>query len=256
LSSLPPSLPVSLDNFYPPKSNGPAYLMAMHQMAMPMSGIVNDLFQNDIENANANFEAFKTEYARIAEMIPEWKSYYPAEPVEQLDAAIKSGNPDAVMGAMETIGNSCHSCHQVYMPLAHQKYHWGEFAAVSITDPLSGGDVPFRQMMMMMESNMTGTGIDLKQGQLDNARKNLDGFEARFNAVAQTCQACHDTERKYFVSEDINGAIAGLKTALASEKIDPSAVGGMLQKIGQESCFKCHLVHIPAAYSQSRSVSN
>lgn len=245
------ALPTSLDAFYPPASAMPAYLFAMHEMSTPLSGIMVDLQQNDPQKAALNYEKFKTVYAKVAAMVPEWTGHFPLEPVEKLGLSLHSADMQEVFGAMEALGNTCNGCHRTFMPMAQQKYHWGDFSAVSGHDPLSGGEVSFSQLMLLMESNMTGISLDLMEGELENARQNLAGFEARFAAVAQTCQACHDTERKYYVSDDVTSTIGELRGLLSTDQVDPGAVGGKLRKIGQESCFKCHLVHIPAAYAQA-----
>ncbi|MEW6015350.1 MAG: hypothetical protein AB1690_08510 [Candidatus Zixiibacteriota bacterium] len=244
-------LPASLDAFYPPASAMPAYLFAMHEMSTPLSGIMVDLQQNDPEKAARNYDRFKSQYAKVAAMVPEWQERFPSEPVEKLGRALQSGKMEEVFGAMEALGKSCNGCHQIYMPMAQHKFHWGDFSSVSAQDPLSGEEVSFSQLMLMMESNMTGIGIDLTEGEIENARQNLAGFEARFNAMAHTCQACHETERKYYVSQDITSAFGELRGLLSADPVDPGAVGGKLRMLGQESCSKCHLVHIPAAYAQT-----
>jgi len=48
----------------------------------------------------------------------------------------------------------------------------------------------------------------------------------------------------------VTGLIDKLNTALSGEAVEPQLVGGLLQQIGQESCSKCHLVHVPSVYSK------
>jgi len=49
----------------------------------------------------------------------------------------------------------------------------------------------------MMETNMTGIGVNLQEGQPDNARLQLNGFQSRFQTVKESCAACHEQERRY-----------------------------------------------------------
>lgn len=183
-------------------------------------------------------------------MVPEWESYYPMAPVDQLAAALDSGDPGQVMGAIDNIGKTCNNCHYRYMVPVQHKYHWGEFDILTVGDPVTGSDYPFAVFKHMMETDMVGIGIDMGQGQRENALDRLNGFEQRFTAFKEVCAACHDSERKYYVDESVTGMIAGIRAKLNEATIDPRAVGELLQGIGQESCFKCHLVHAPAAYAK------
>jgi hypothetical protein len=154
---------------------------------------------------------------------------------------------------VESVGAVCHSCHQAHMPRVQQKYRWGNFGDIALTDPLSKQDVSFAQLMLMIQTNFEGITNDLAQGQDAEAAQQLAGFQARFQEMSEACGKCHDSERLYYISADITELISGLQTELARPTVDPTAVGELLLTIGQESCSKCHLVHIPAAYSQQLS---
>lgn len=246
------TLPSSLENFYPPKGNGPMYFFAMHEMADPSSGLVCDLFENDLDNARANFESFKKGYIAVSNMVPEWKELFPTAPIDELESAMKTGDPQKIMAAIEGVGGVCDACHMQYMPAVQQKYHWGDFSAISVTDPVTKQDMPFKQSMLLMETSFTGAGIDLKQGQMENARMQFAAFASRFRAMSGTCVGCHDSDRMYYVDSRVMGMIDSLGAQLGSANVNPAAVGALFQSIGTESCYKCHLVHIPAAYATGR----
>lgn len=246
----PATLPASLAQFYPPKSPAPVYMLVMHQLSRPLSGMMCDLLEGDMENAQKNFVAFEQQYVKVAGMVPEWSHMFQLAAVEKLGEALSAGKQEEVMAAMGQVGQTCEGCHRTSMPAVQHAYHWPDFDVISTEDPLSKSAVSFKQLMLMMETSMSGTSNDLQQGQLDNARRQLAGFEARFLAMSQTCTACHDTERKYYVDKEVTATIDALKASLSQEEIDPHAIEGMFQRIGQESCYKCHLVHIPAAYAK------
>jgi len=72
---------------------------------------------------------------------------YPAKPVDELGAAMESGDQGRIMSAMDGVGSVCHNCHLQYMAPAHHRYHWNEFSAISVTDPLTGQDVGFPEII-------------------------------------------------------------------------------------------------------------
>jgi cytochrome c556 len=244
------SVPASLDAYYPPQSPAPAYLLAMMNMERPFSAMVNDIFENDLANAKADFQAFKKSYIDISGMVPEWKQDFPLQPVEELGVALETGDPKKIMPAVEKAGKNCHPCHVTYMAPVQQKYAWDQFRGISVTDPLSGQEVNYADLMQMLNTNFAGLGADVMQGQRQKAQTQLEGFNARFQAMADACMDCHDSERKYYVDESVKSVIANLQLELNKPEINAEAVGGLMDTIGKESCGKCHLVHIPAAYGQ------
>lgn len=244
------SLPASLDNYFPPKAEQPVYLFRMLALNKPFSAIVADLFENDIENVQANFEKFKTQYIETSKLVPEWESYFPMKPVDELGTALKTGDQGKVMAAIQQVGKVCSDCHITTVPEAQQKYYWGDFQGIRVTDPLTRQEVNNQQLMLFIDASFTGIEVDVEQGQIENAQRQFQGFRARFQAMEETCMNCHDTERHYFVDKSVKSMIDKLGQALDASPVDPEQVGKLHQGIGMESCFKCHLVHVPAAIAQ------
>ncbi len=241
------ALPESLDKLFPPQSETPLFLLQMRAQAEPLLAIFTDFIQGDLDNMNIDFENFRAEYLKTSKLVPEWQDYFPIGPVDKLGEALKSGDQGIIMGAFGNTAAVCEGCHRINMARVQQKYHWDDFEQIAMTDPLTNEDVPFPQLMLLMEASLSGITTDLRQGQVDNARKDMKGFAARFNTVTETCIACHDTERKYFIDENVMQMIDQLQAAMNQPKIDNEAVSELRQSIEDESCFKCHLVHRPAA---------
>lgn len=251
--------PASLDKLFPPQAKAPVLLMEMFALSAPMEGIMVDLQEGDVEGAKANYQAFKAQYQKVSQLVPEWKDHFPAEPVEALGQALASGDPAKVGPAMGRVGQVCGTCHLIYQTKVHQKYHWGDFDEVKVTDPLSKKTLKFGDFMQAMGGAFSGIGNDLKQGQVENARRNYQAFKARFTALAQNaCKQCHkdptgkEIPRKYFVDESIKGLIDQLGKAISATPPDAKAVEQLSGAIGNESCMKCHLVHFPAAQAHER----
>ena len=173
LNAIAPEPPSSLDALFPPQAEQPVFLFRMLGMAAPFSGIVADLFEADLEHAQANFEKFKMQYVEISRLVPEWEKNYPMGPVEALGAALETGNQAKVMAAYESVGKVCHDCHTAYMPKVQQKYHGGDFHAVRVNDPLTDEEVDFAQLMRFLDANFAGIIVDVEQGQRENAQLSL-----------------------------------------------------------------------------------
>ena len=169
------------------------------------------------------------------------------DPVEGLGSALETGDQRKVMAAHDKVGKVCHDCHIANMPQVQQKYHWGNFFAITVKDPLTNEMVDFPSVKRSLSANFVGIGVDVEQGQRENAQKQFQAFKARFQTMKETCGHCHDTERKYYIDETVEDLIEKLGQALSASSIDPKLVGELGMGIGHESCFKCHLVHVPAA---------
>jgi cytochrome c556 len=224
----------------------------MMGLATSGNGIFVDLLENDFENAKANFEKFKAQYKEVSKLVPEWEKEFPMAPVNELGAALKTGDQGKVMGAAEKLGKVCRNCHEVNMPKVQQKYHWGNFSGIRVKDSLTNEEVDFTQLMQSLDMNFAGISVDVEQGQRENAQKQFQGFNAGFQMLKITCKNCHGPERKYYVDDNMQALVDKLGQALSETSIDPKVVGELSQGIGMESCFKCHLVHVPAAFAKSQ----
>ena len=245
------SLPAVLEDLYPPKAQKPVFFLKMLGLAHSFSGTISDFFGSDLPNALDNFQKFKAQYAELASLVPDWKSEYPSAPVEELGTALKTGDQGMFLAAVEKVGGVCSACHVDNMVRVQQKYGWPDFSAIKAKDPLTGEEVDLHMLMVYLDISFTGLGADLEQGQVENAQKQYQGFKARFETMENTCAECHGTdERKYYVDESIRVMVDELGKTIAGPS--PEKVEKLVMGIGMESCHKCHLVHLPAAFAQKK----
>ena len=243
-------LPASLDNYYPPQSSAPIYMVDMFSMSTPLFGILADLQENDLAGAMANFDAFKSEYLRIRIMVKEWTEKFPLDVVDSLDLALSEGNPGKIGNAMSLVGNSCTSCHLISQIKAQQKYHWPDFDGLTIDDPVSGRMTSWHEFMMNISVAFSGISTNLQQGQLENAKKNFQTFSNQFSVMAESCNGCHNTPRAYYTDENVRNMIKDLGNALAVSSPDQNVIQQMVTTIGNEGCVKCHYLHMPSSFTK------
>lgn len=243
--------PGALDAFYPPQTEQPEYLFRKFRMSTFFFGIVTDLIEEDFQNVKTSYENFRAQYSEISKLVPEWGKDFPLSPVDDLGEALESGDKTKVMEVFEKLGKVCHDCHIVNMVKVQQRYRWMDYGEMKVKDLLTEEELSFTRLKQSLNTNFSGILIDVEQGQGENAQKHLQGFKSRFQVLKDTCEECHGTdERKYYVDENIQTLIDEMGKALSSAPIDSKAVGELVMRIGMESCAKCHLVHIPAAYAK------
>jgi cytochrome c556 len=245
-------LPKSLENLFPPKADGNIWRMQMHAMATPLTAAVGSVQEGDMETAQALFAEFKKQYTTNSTLVPEWESKFDMAPVTAVEEAFAGGDPDAVMGAVMSLANVCHSCHYDNMGRVQKLYVWPKFSEVTVSDP-DMGELRFVEVMYMLNGSITGIGLGLKEGSNEAALAGLPKFKKAFSLLEATCEECHDSERTYFVDEMVHNLIDRLEKTLSDPSATPQAAGSILQNIGNESCRRCHLVHVPAAFTQNKA---
>jgi len=243
-------LPSSLDDFYPPKAQAPVYMLEMFALSTPMEGIGTDLQENDMAGVRKDFEAFKSQYLKMAVMVNEWRDKFPSEPLDSLEKALGNSDFEGIGKAMGQIGEVCISCHMISQTKAYQKYHWPDFDLLSLSDPLSGRELSWHEYMMNMSGTFSAIGTSLKQGQLDNARGYYRAFSQEFNSMTEGCAGCHDTPRAYYTDATVQDRIKELGIALDAPTLDSSKIEMLTMLIGNEGCLNCHYVHMPSVLAK------
>ena len=249
-------LPPSLDRYYssmpsePPKP--PEFLIKMSELGESMQGIVVNIQQGDMGNATNSFRAFSQQYEELSRFVPEWRGYFRPKAVKELGESLEDASKDpskipGVFEAMGKVGETCHNCHVDNMVPVWNKYNWKDFSTVNISTPY--GDMKWADAKMkFLDVGLVGIFVNAKKWNQTGAKESFQVFNATFDGLAKACLSCHSTEPRYYVSKDIRAMID-----LAGAKIDAgnlTEAAGIIQGVGMESCYRCHVLHVPAQFSK------
>ena len=130
----------------------------------------------------------------------------------------------------------CVKCHQDTMPAVWARYQKSMKQMGDAMFPLAGA--------------FGAANTYLAEGEFDKARKAMEGFQKLMDELSESCKTCHDTERAYYISDDIQALMKTATEELNKDKPNVEKAAGAMQKIGIESCYKCHKVHIPSSNIQ------
>ena len=230
------------------------YLIDMFNLAGPFEAIVIHLQEGDTQCMKPSFDIFRSQYDNVSQMVPEWTKAFPMNPVTNLGKRDQQRDADKIVQAMGAVGQVCSDCHLVYQVKVQQKYHWRDFDAVKMTNPVTHQEQDFGEYMTTMAGAFEGALVDLQETQLDKARANFAAFQSEFTALAEKgCKQCHsdpvtheEIPRNYYVDNTSMAVISRLRVALDSDPPDFGAIGDLSAAIGNSICFNCHLVHLPA----------
>jgi cytochrome c556 len=209
--------------------------------------------EGEMTKAAAAWEAFKVEYAKVAEMVPEWSDQFPQQPIDDLDQALQSGDPATIGQAMGGLGKVCGDCHHTNMPAVWYNYVYKDVEEINIDDPVGGQPLSFEDYMHGLSGMFSATDTYLKEaetsGDFTKAQEALSGFSQMLEGLKEGCKECHgqQDERRYFVDADIFGLLSQAEAELAKNQPDLAVIGQALQGVGGGSCYPCHVTHLPAA---------
>jgi cytochrome c556 len=237
------NLPPSLDQYY--NTQPPEYLIKKFELGESLMGVIMNSQQGDLVNAKKSFIAFSKEYKDIADMVPEWRKYYDPKTVENLGAALDSRNASAVLGAAGGVAENCAKCHTENMPAVWNRYNWKNFNNVMISTP--EGQLPWAAAKMKyLVIGFDGIGVNIKKGDQAAAQQSFNLFKSMFSNLTAACSSCHISERRYYVSEDIQTMVNDMGANITSGNL--SKADRIREIIGMESCYRCHVLHMPAQF--------
>jgi cytochrome c556 len=244
-------LPSSIDQYY--KSQPPVYLISMFELGAAMMGIGVNVQQGDMANAKKSYDDFSEKFKDSSEMVPEWKKYYDQETVQKIGASLDSGNVPAVFENIGKLGEACVKCHTEKMPHIWNKYNWNDFGKLTLNTPNPAEPVlPFpAAKIKYLAAGFDGIGVNIKNNNQKGAQESFGLFKTMFDNMNSTCSSCHVSPRTYYVSADIQAMINTMGEKINSGNL--SEAEGLRMGIGMESCYKCHVLHMPAQFAKDIS---
>lgn len=95
-----------------------------------------------------------------------------------------------------------------------------------------------------------GIGVNIKNGNQSGAKQSFVLFSAMFDSLNSTCTSCHPSSPRYYVSADVRTMINKMGKEINAGNL--SEAEGIRQAIGMESCYRCHVLHMPAQFAKAR----
>ncbi|MCX9084373.1 MAG: hypothetical protein OIN87_06210 [Candidatus Methanoperedens sp.] len=244
-------LPSSLDRYY--QSQPPVYLVSMFELGAAMMGIGVNVQQKDMINAKKSYDDFSLKFKESSDMVPEWKKYYDQAAVEKIGASLDSDDVPGVFENIGKVGEACVQCHKEKMVPIWNKYNWKDFSKLTMKTPNPEEPVlPFpAAKIKYLAFGFDGIGVNIKNNNQKGAKESFGLFKTMFDNLNSTCSSCHVSPRNYYVSSDVQAMIDMMGEKINSGNL--SEAEGLRMGIGMESCYNCHVLHMPAQYAKVTS---
>lgn len=235
-------IPGSFDKYY--KIQPSEYLLKMNELSSSMENVVIDLQDGNISSANKSFNIFSMNYNNSSTMVDGWDRYYDTNEIDDLGRAIHSGNISEAFEMMDNVRDACTDCHREIRYVVWAMYDWKDFQDVKMntTDANKSQVSWITAKTKYLLPGFEGIGIGLREGQKEQTVKSFELFKNMFINMKDACGSCHNTERKYYVNEDVMSMIDAMEKEISTG--NPDKAEKIRLEIGSE-CHKCHIIHEP-----------
>lgn len=241
------SLPKSLDNYYQnskPETPSSEYVGDMFIMAGAFDGMIANIQEGDMANANKSYTVFAKEYKNISRKVQAWKGYFSIFAVKKLGTDMNMNANDSVISKdIAKIGATCEKCMGERRAQVWAKYYWRDFDTVNISG------IAWKDAMIMLAVNFGGIGANAAEGNQAATNNSFNKFKASYAQVKTACYNCHDTPRAYYVSDDVFARIDLMGTNINANNM--TNVQAIQRELGIQ-CYRCHVLHMPAQDMKSK----
>ncbi len=245
--------PESLKKYYPPESQKFEFLSNMYKMSTAFTGINLNINEGDWEKALRWAKELRDTYIKTSKMVPEWKDYFKPELANELVKAVESKNIDRVIQASRNLGRTCAKCHQDNQLSVMIYYHFPDFDAVKIEDPVDFMEYDTGEFMKKLSNSLKALKVFLSQGDVEKAQEHGMNFIERARQLRTMCSKCHTNKlsEEVLVGKEYEGHLNRIEELLSAEKPNTEEIFKSLRFIGM-TCSKCHNVHmIPQMFKEA-----
>lgn len=139
------------------------------------------------------------------------------------------------------------------MPQIWNKFNWNDFSKLTMKTPNPEEPVlPFpAAKIKYLAAGFDGIGVNIKNNNQKGAKESFGLFKTMFDNMNSTCSSCHASAPKYYVSSDIRSMIDMMGEKINSGNL--SEAEGLRMGIGMESCYRCHVLHMPSQFARAAS---
>ncbi len=241
------SLPKSLNNFYQnstPETPSSEWVGEMFIQAGAFDGMIANIQEGDMANANVSYNVFAKEYMKISKKVPSWKGYFDISAVKKLGNDISTNANDSVLSKdIEKVGATCEKCMGERTAQVWAKYYWRDFDTVNISG------IAWPDAMKMLAVNFAGIGANAAEGNQTATNNSFNQFKVSYADVKDACNNCHDSPRTYYVSDDVFAKIDQMGTNITENNL--TNVQAIQKELGIQ-CYRCHVLHWPAQNMKSK----
>jgi hypothetical protein len=241
-------LPSSLQQYYKGRRN--KYALSMIELGRLMGASFEEAYSKNYNHSLEHFQNFREQYDKISQMVPEWRHYFPQEPLQETEQLImQKAPPEKIRKATKDVENVCTNCHVYEMFKVQSTYHWKKFSDIYIMNE-HGEDVSFHTVMIDLSNKLAVIPTTIQRKDFEAADLHFKDLSDNFIFLEMSCNRCHHQPREYFVDQRVKAHWYQIGGLIRHRKSDIAAYRRLVDQVYEESCIPCHRVHMPVAFMQ------
>ncbi len=228
--------PKALTKWYKPENKRQVWLHNMFKLRREMQAV--EFYTNKKDNEHLKKWALRLNehYLNIGEMIPSWSKKLDQSALENLQTSVKKEDYTGVLAAVNTLQESCDSCHVEYQAITALTYRSPDFSNIEIEPLLS-----FNSHMQTLSEQVNLIKIASEDGIPDLAIASLADLKRVLNELGQVCTDCHKNDKQSYPSEQMNKTLLSLEQSLKIGSVKEQ--GKDLGTLAVQACATCHGTH-------------
>ena len=235
--------PDSLANWYSPIAPRHIWLHTMYRLQRAMTAMDEYARQGKRTELLKWSEKFTEDYKSIEKMVPEWADYLKKDQLETLNAAVAGNKFSLISPVLETITETCKSCHDDYQAITVLLYRSADFSRQTVSVTGSDQADGYDEAMRKIADTVNRLNIAIKDDYLSDALAYMPRLEGQLNDLSASCSNCHKNDqtpvkRIFDTSEHL---LPELTEAIKTK--NNKAAGITLGIFASEFCGRCHGVH-------------
>ncbi|WP_250655069.1 multiheme c-type cytochrome [Alkalimarinus coralli] len=249
--------PESLAQWYKPENKRQVWLHTMFSLRREMQAVryYIEKNQSDIASTKGNTDSLEKwsnklseHYLKIAKMVPEWSRKLEIGAINQLQADIKNQQYGQALNHLETIRQSCDSCHSDYRTVTALKFRAPDFSSINISPSVS-----FNTHMAELTEQVNQVKIFSEDGMKEPALASFSALKNGLTVMGEVCSDCHKKDTKVYPGDAITQTMNSLEESLKSGTTKDQ--GRYLGTLAVQACARCHGTH-RLTYDMKSGISN
>lgn len=228
--------PKALGQWYKPENKRQVWLHNMFKLRREMQAVAFYAEQKDIEHLQKWTKSLNEHYLKIAEMVPSWNKKLDTSTLANLRHSVTEQDYTSALTAVDTLQESCDSCHDDYQAITALTYRAPDFSAIEVTPGLS-----FSSHMQALIKQVNQIKIASEDGMAELALSSLVDLKQGMQSLGQVCTDCHKQDKQSYPSEEMNNTLLSLETSLKTGTLKDQGMD--LGTLAVQACARCHGTH-------------
>lgn len=230
------SPPSELAQWYKPENKRQVWLHNMFKLRREMQAVQFYAETKDNEHLKKWAADLDEHYLKIGKMVPSWNEKLDVSTLLSLKTMVDNKDYSGVITEIDTLQNSCDSCHNDYQTITALTYRSPDFSSVEV-EPL----VPFNTHMKTLIKQVNQIKIASVDGMSELALSSLADLKRDMSKLGQVCTDCHKQDKKPYPNESMNKTLLSLEKSLKTGTLKEQGMD--LGTLAVQACARCHGTH-------------